>query len=59
MKLFFIIIFFSVNSFLQVIEFGKEGTFSNNWHEDVLVLNNGKQKVGIIKFETVVRKCGV
>lgn len=57
MKLFILISFFiSFNSFSQVIEFGKDGTFSNNWHEGVLVLNNGDQKEGIIKFETAASK---
>lgn len=40
----------------QVIEFGKDGTFSNNWHEGTLVLNNGKLKKGLIKFENAVSK---
>jgi hypothetical protein len=48
---------FSLNiSHTQVIQFGKNGTFSNNWHEGVLVFNSGIELEGLIKFENVYTK---
>ena len=52
-----ILILFSFNNHnAQVFNFGKDGTFSNNWHGGVLVLNDGTKKEGLIKFESAVTK---
>lgn len=58
MKIFFVISLLVCTHFCcgQVIEFGKDGTLSNNWHERVIVLNIGKEKEGLIKYENAISK---
>lgn len=40
-------------SYAQSISVGKDGTFTNNWHEGKLVLKNKDTLVGLVKFDDV------